>query len=256
MNAKKNEGYYMNKKIVIVVPSYKNSKWYEKNLSSIISQNYDNFRVIYVDDCSPDNTGQLVEDFISKHNKEKLIKLIRNKDRKGAMHNLYDIIHSCEDDEVIITLDGDDWFATPNVLKKINSVYSDPNVWMTYGSYQDSPQGSRGCCRPFEPMIVQQNTFRRAQWRASHLRTFYKWIFAKIRKEDFYDPRGKWLDMAWDLSFMLPILEMAGPRHRYVHEILYVYNNENPIQDYKVNIQRQGMLDRYIRTKPPYKRLP
>jgi len=243
------------KKFVIVIPSYKNSCWYKRNLSSVLSQNYDKFRAIYVDDKSPDNTGNLVEEFLSAQDKKGLFKLIKNQTRVGAMKNLYDMIHSCDDDEIIVTLDGDDWLAHPNVLNKLNKVYSDEDVWMTYGSYQDHPNNSRGCCRPFEPMVVQQNVFRRAQWRASHLRTFYKWLFAKIRQEDFYDPDGKWLDMAWDLSFMIPMLEMSGPHYRYIHDILYIYNNENPISDYKVNIKRQGFLDHFIRTKPTYKRL-
>ena len=54
------------KKIVILIPSYNNSRWYKENLDSIINQNYSNYRIVYVDDCSPDNTGQLVETYIKE----------------------------------------------------------------------------------------------------------------------------------------------------------------------------------------------
>ena len=65
-------------KFVIVVPSYKNSKWYERNISSAFTQDYpeDKFRIIYTDDVSPDNTGNLVEEYIKKY-KTKNIKLIK-----------------------------------------------------------------------------------------------------------------------------------------------------------------------------------
>ncbi len=165
------------------------------------------------------------------------------------------MIHSCEDDEIIITLDGDDWLAHSGVLTKLNQVYSDPNVWMTFGSYKDSPNGHRGCCKPYEQHVIDRNSFRREKWRASHLRTFYTWLFKKINKEDFLDPKGEFLDVAWDLSFMFPMLEMAGNRHKYVHDILYIYNNENPIQDYKIKLGRQGMMDKFIRTKKRYDRI-
>ena len=243
------------KKIVVIIPSYNNSKWYEKNLNSIASQKYGDWRAVYVDDSSPDGTGKLVEDFIAKNNLQGRIELIKNEKRLGALQNFYNVIHSCSDDEVIVTLDGDDWFSHENVLSKIASVYNDENVWMTYGSYQDYPGMTRGCCKPYEQYIIDSNSFRRVPWRASHLRTFYSRLFKKIKKEDFYDPQGKFLDMAWDLSFMLPMLEMSGHRHRYINDILYSYNNENPISDFRLNVTRQGFLDRYIRTKLRYSRL-
>lgn len=243
------------KKIVVVIPSFNNSKWYKKNLNSVVSQNYSNYRTIYIDDLSPDGTGKLVEDYVNSNNLQDKITVIKNKKRLGAMHNLYNVIHSCDDDEIIVTLDGDDWFANTEALSKVASIYSDENVWMTYGSYQDHPGMTRGCCRPYEQNIINANSFRRAQWRASHLRTFCVKLFKKIKKEDFYDRQGKWLDMAWDLAFMLPMLEMSGNHHKYINDILYSYNNENPISDFRLNVGRQGALDRFIRSKPRYNRL-
>ena len=245
----------MVKKIVAIIPSYKNEKWCIQNMQSILAQNYPNFRVIYTDDHSPDGTYDLVYKFIANYNLLDKVTLIRNDTRLGALHNLYNMIHSCEDDEIIVTLDGDDWFAHPDVLQKINDVYSNENVWTTYGSYQDVPSRVRGCCRPYEAPVINANAFRRMSWRASHLRTYYAWLFKKIKQEDFYDKQGKWLDMAWDLSIMLPILEMSGERHRYIHDILYCYNNENPISDHKVDQHRQRALAMFIRSKPKYQRL-
>ena len=44
------------KPFVVIVPSYNNSEWVERNLRSIFEQKYDNFRVIYIDDASTDGT--------------------------------------------------------------------------------------------------------------------------------------------------------------------------------------------------------
>ena len=54
------------KNFVFIVPSYNNSEWYIKNISSIFNQNYSNYRVIYIDDASTDNTGTLVKNFVEK----------------------------------------------------------------------------------------------------------------------------------------------------------------------------------------------
>ena len=37
--------------------------------------------------------------------------------------------------DVIVTLDGDDWFSRPDALQIILDVYKDTNCWMTYGSW-------------------------------------------------------------------------------------------------------------------------
>ena len=66
------------KNIAIIIPSYNNCQWYQRNLSSVIAQDYQNFRVIYIDDCSSDGTGELVEQFIAEHNSGNLTHLIRN----------------------------------------------------------------------------------------------------------------------------------------------------------------------------------
>lgn len=243
------------KKIVVVVPSYKNERWCERNLQSIFSQDYKNFTVMYTDDCSPDNTAQVVDQFISTHDVADRIVFNKNHERCGAMKNLYDMIHSCDDEDIIVTLDGDDWFAHSAALSKINEVYSDSDVWFTWGSYMDHPGNTRGCCKPIPRPVIDAHRYRIHPWCTSHLRTFKAKLFKKIKKEDFYDPAGKWLDMAWDLSFYIPFVEMGGHHGRYVHDILYVYNNENPIQDYKTNIDRQGAMDKFIRKKKPYPRL-
>ena len=56
------------KKFVIVVPGYNYSKWYDKCLLSVINQKYDNYRVIFTDDCSSDGSGDLVKKFLEKYN--------------------------------------------------------------------------------------------------------------------------------------------------------------------------------------------
>src|SRR5437868_2077214 len=40
------------KPIVVIIPSYNNVQWCVKNIESVLTQNYSNYRVIYIDDCS------------------------------------------------------------------------------------------------------------------------------------------------------------------------------------------------------------
>jgi glycosyltransferase involved in cell wall biosynthesis/SAM-dependent methyltransferase len=242
------------KKFVVVIPSYKNEKWCVRNINSALNQDYDNFRIIFTDDCSPDNTFNLVKEVVDAAKQNDIITLIKNEKRLGALNNLYDMIHSCEDNEIILTLDGDDWFPNNNVLNRLNEIYSKEDLWITYGQYTNHPMGGVGVAAPYPPNIVDTNSFRSHTWGASHLRTFYAWLFKKIKKEDLM--RGNvFFPMTWDFAIMLPALEMAGKHSKYLSDILYVYNMENPINDHKVNVRLQQDLDRHIRGMPKYQKV-
>jgi glycosyltransferase involved in cell wall biosynthesis len=242
-------------KIAVLIPSYNNRRWYKQNLGSLCAQDYDSYRAIYVDDCSSDETGELVEKFIVDNDLANRIHLTRNPVRIGAMHNLYNMIHRCADDEIVIILDGDDWFAHSAVLKKIAEVYSDANCWMTYGQYMSWPDNMLGCCRQIPPHITETNKFRDYEWCSSHLRSFYAWLFKRIKEEDLISPCGTFYRMAWDQAMMFPMLEMSGHRAKFIGDVLYIYNAANPLNDSRVNRQLQRKLETIIRLRKRYDRL-
>ncbi len=239
------------REFVIIIPSYNNEQWYYNNLGSVLMQKYSNYRVIYIDDASSDNTLQCVKEFITKYDASKKITLINNPDRRGAMANFYYAIHSCKPHEIIVMLDGDDWFSNENVLAYLNAAYQDPNVWITYGQFQEYPNGRIGGARQLPSEIIAHRAYREYDWVTTHLRTFYAFLFHKINKEDFlYE--GNFFPMAWDLAIMFPILEMAGERSKFISDVLYIYNRATPINDNKVNMQLQMCLDRLIHEKMKY----
>lgn len=244
------------KPIVVVIPSYNNIKWYEKNLSMLAaqSQTYNNWRAIYIDDCSPDGTGAAVEKYIADHNLGNKITLMKNPQNMGAMYNLYTAIHTCRDEEIILTLDGDDWFTDNQVLKYINSAYQDGKTWMTYGQYEEYPPASAGISRQIPNFVIEQNAFRNYAWVSSQLRTFYAGLFKKIKKEDFMLD-GKFFAATYDMAIMFPMLEMAGYHSTFTPRITYVYNRTTPINDNKIRPLVQRNLDVHIRNKTKYSRI-
>ncbi len=242
------------KPIVVVIPSYNNSQWYQRNIDSVVAQKYSNFRVIYLDDCSPDGTGRLVEDYIKERHLEDKITLIRNTVRRGALANIYTAVHTCDDLVIIVTLDGDDWLKHESVLTRVNKEYAQQGAWMTYGHYECYPKGDSEPQKEMKPVIVHYNMYREWDWITSHLRTFYAWLFKQIKLEDFLF-EGNFFDVTWDMAFMFPMLEMSGERARPIPDILYVYNCANPINDFKTKLIRQIHCDKLIRSMPKYSRL-
>ncbi len=242
------------KLFVAVVASYNNAQWYERNLSSIFDQNYDNFYVLYTDDCSTDGTADSVQAWIDSHGVAEKITLIRNSERKGAMENQWNMINMLPDGAVVCIVDGDDFLAGPHVFSHLNSVYADANVWLTYGQFSIFPDGGIGWCQVIPERFRATGAFRDYHHNLSHLRTFYAGLFKLIDTKDLMID-GKFLQMCADNGAMFPMAEM-GPSHiRFIPEVLLVWNGANRINDHKIDKTLQRDLDQKIRSWPRYKQI-
>jgi glycosyltransferase involved in cell wall biosynthesis len=251
------------KPIVVIIPSYNNSRYCDWNLSSVFQQKYRNYRVVYIDDCSTDNTYDLVMATIKKYDTQpkltqsKLvdrIHVIRNTKNQGALANIYTACHATEDHEIIVTLDGDDAFAHADVLTTINCAYHDSNVWLTYGQYTEYPEGWLGICHAIPETVIASNAYRSYEWVTSHLRTYYAWLFKCIKKEDLMHDNFFYSATA-DLAIMFPMLEMAGGRFKFIDQVLYIHNQENPLNDFKLKRNKQAYFERIIRNANRYQPL-
>ena len=239
----------------IIIPSYNNAQWYMQNLHSAVNQDYPLFHVTYIDDCSTDGTGALVDEYVQQNNLQTRVTVIHNKQRRGAMANWYEAISACPDHKVVVNLDGDDMLAHRSVLALLAHVYQQYDVWLTYGQFGLWPQGGRGWCEKMPEHIVKNNAFRDYNPMPSHLRTFYAWLFKKIKKEDFMH-EGDFFTITCDQAMMFPMMEMAGERHAFINQIVYWYNTMNSTSDHVADNGRlQSSISRVIRTKERYQRL-
>jgi len=242
------------KHIVVVTASYNNKDWYKKNIDSFAMQTHKNKSMIYIDDFSSDGTKTLVETYIQEKNLDNIL-IIENEKRSGALANQYKAIHTCNNDDIIVILDGDDFFANKNVLSYINNIYQNPNIWLTYGQFECLSNKSKGFCRPMPKQVIKNNAFRKHVPTPSHLRTFYAGLFKKIKVEDLmYE--NDFFKMACDIAAMFPMIEMASQGHfKFISEVLLTYNNVNTINAHKVSKALQKKLDIELRSRKKYKPL-
>ena len=236
---------------VVVIPSYNNAEWYQKNLDSVFMQQYENYRVIYIDDYSPDGTGDLVKRYVLGCEQDGRTTVIKNNERCGALANHYKAVHMCGDYEIIIQLDGDDWFAREDVLTRINEEYENQNVWLTYGQYEIYPTDEVGRCRVMPEVVITYHAYREYDWISSAPRTFYAWLFKQIRLQDLLCD-GDFFAAGGDLAFMYPMLEMAAGKIKFIDEVLYIYNCETPNNDFKKRLIMQLHAEYVVRSREKY----
>lgn len=241
------------KPFVILIPSYNNEAWIDKNLTSALFQKYDNFRIVYINDASTDRTEEKITPYLTNP----LLTYQKNGENRGALANLYHAIHQCDDDEIVVLLDGDDWLSHEHVLERLNEVYADPDVWMTCGNYLRLSRYSLSkgeASGPIPPKVIEKNSLRQyvlKKYPLSHLKTFYSALFKKIPLKDLCID-GRFIDPAGDVAMMVPLAEMAAHHYRHIKDILYIYNHTSPLHDDRIRWDQQLENTRLICSNPPY----
>lgn len=179
------------------------------------------------------------------------IRITRNARRLYTMENVVAAMRRSRTapDDVVVILDGDDWFITDRALERIAEEHADPDCWLTYGSWISNTPGHPGRW----PAYPDGADFRTHRWLGTAVRTWKKWLFDCIDEDDLRDRRGRYFRIGEDVAYMLPMLEMATTR-RAVHiaEPLLLYNRKSQ-HDPKRRLKHEGLRNvADVRSRPRY----
>ena len=126
------------------------------------------------------------------------------------------------------------------------------NIWFTYGQYEPLSKSYKNFCQP----IPDTKTYRKSgQWTIGQLRTWKMWLWNKVHDEDLRDQNGNYFTAAADRSFSYPMIEMAGNHVMLIEKVLYIYNDFNPINEFRIKPEEADNTANYIISKPTYKEL-
>jgi len=237
-------------RFVVMTCVYNADKWIGKCMASVRAQKYKNYVHVVVDDASTDKTWNeiLIHDHQRSH-------LYRNKKNQKWIKNALQYLdrHIESDEDIIVILDGDDWLAHHEVLYFLYMLYKVSDTWMTYSLFQ-YPDGRDSSWIPRYPTEVLKNRdFRKFVWSFTHLRTFKAFLWQNLDKEDLKGPDGNYTPYTYDQALLFPMLEMCPyGRIKFIDNILYVYNTDNPLQVEKYDKVKQQALGRWFRSKPKY----
>lgn len=101
------------RKVSIIVPVYNVEKYLGECLDSILNQSYSNLEVILVDDGSPDNCGDICDNYLKKDNR---IKVIHQKN--GGLSNARNSGLNTVTGEYMLFFDSDD-ILLPNAIETL-----------------------------------------------------------------------------------------------------------------------------------------
>lgn len=101
----------------IIIPNYNNELYIKKCLDSILSQSFQNFKIVIVDDLSTDKSFDICKKYQKKHNDKIILKRMTYKGNEGGARNVG--IMTNVECEYYMFIDGDDFLRDNNCLVKI-----------------------------------------------------------------------------------------------------------------------------------------
>lgn len=223
-------------------------------LDSICTQDYNNYDIIAVDDASTDGTRQILDSYSNWFSH---LQVVYNEERRYQVYNTVLGCRLSKLHSVCVEVDLDDWLPNDQVLTKLSEVYSDDDTWLAFSTYKHASGTPlpTDCHGPYPKDVVDAGSYRAyAKQLFSHIRTWRRELLLKVNEQDFL-VNGEWPVNSGDTFLFYPMLELSGYHTKFIPEALYVYNETNPLCDYKVAPAEQLALADVAKAKSRYEAL-
>lgn len=207
-----------------MIPYYNAREDMSKTLYSIMSQSYDKWRAIVVNDMSTDDGPGLVKKVVDGSIYGSKFKLIDRQEKHGEVRNTLSCLDDIDDDEIVCRLDGGDWLIENDLLWMLNETYLDPlqAVAWTAHRWSYTTRNISGQLKLQPGQTVYQHP-----WVSSHLKTFRAGQLRKVPKANFFTNDGQYIMIACDQAIFLPMMHLSlleGKKLNFIPVVGYHYN--------------------------------
>lgn len=154
------------KLISVIMPTYKRAEMLPEAIDSVLKQTYENFEIIIVDDCSPDDTEKVIKE---KYKDEQRVKYYKNEKNSGAgISRKNGYLKS--NGKFLIFMDDDDYLTDIDFYKKAMDIlgntkelsFVSANTYIKYentGEIETNPLNVKGIVNNKEYLKGFQTTY-------------------------------------------------------------------------------------------------
>lgn len=118
------------KKVSVIIPNYNYAKFIIERIDSILMQTYPIYELIILDDCSTDNSVEVIEEKI-KDIKDIKVKFIKNEENSGGVFRQWKKGFDAATGDFIWIAEADD-SAENNFVEELIKPFDDPEVVLSY----------------------------------------------------------------------------------------------------------------------------
>lgn len=225
------------RKISVVIPVYNKEKYIEKCLQSVLSQDFDDFELIAVDDGSTDKSGEICDDVSSGNNKLSVYHIVNSGVTAARKYGVEQARG-----KYIVFVDSDDRLlpsALQTLYDSIEDSQADEVVSVAenqYGKRYDS--GWRGWMNPeimIKNLLSLRNSFN-VLWGIIYRREL-------LLDNALSTPRA--ICSGEDKMMQILIL-MKNPKVYFIENVTYLYNIGVP-NDRRPSLERDILYEKILR---------
>lgn len=122
----------LNPLVSVIIPNYNHARYLEQRLDSVFNQTYQNFEVIVLDDCSTDNSLEIIEKY--KGNPH-LSRIVVNETNTGSPFKQWNKGIGLANGELVWIAESDD-YCELNMLEELVKAFEEKNnVALAFSSY-------------------------------------------------------------------------------------------------------------------------
>lgn len=116
-------------KVSVIIPNYNHARYLAQRIESVLSQSFKDYELIILDDCSPDNSRELIDAYAQKHSE---ITTVYNTANSGSPFAQWNKGAELAQGEYLWFAESDD-FCEPHLLAKLVPLLDDnPQVGLAY----------------------------------------------------------------------------------------------------------------------------
>jgi glycosyltransferase involved in cell wall biosynthesis len=211
-------------RFVFVTPVFNEEELIDQTIRTMMSQSYNDWRAIIINDVSTDNTINAIKNSINNSKFLDRFTIINNDTKMGEVRNTLNAAELIEDDEIVCRVDGGDWLTENDALHVLNDVYNNNDVEIVWTSHRWS-YTSTNISGPLK--LSPGQTVYQHPWVSSHMKTFKRKCLRRVPDANFRDPNGDYIVIACDQAIFLPMLHTSireGRRVGHIPHVCYHYS--------------------------------
>ena len=231
-------------KFSIIIPVYNVEKYLDHCLNSVLTQSFEDYEIILVNDGSTDKSGDICDQYASKYEKIKVI----HKENEGLSEARNVAIRDAKG-KYIVLLDSDDWLAEDALQSADNAIkkYNNPDIVINRMiSYYEETQSYVECEYKFDEIVMNNKPNHEVFEMCYAMPDFLgpPWIFIinreYLQKNQLYFPKG----LLHEDEHWSPITLINAKKIGYNNELLYCYR-----------VNRVGSITKSLNIKKEYDKI-
>lgn len=175
--------------VSVIVPVYRAERFLKDTIKTVEEQTYTNWELIFIDDCSPDNSVKIIEDAIKENSKIKLIKLDENFGAAIARNTGINVAEG----QYIAFLDADDLWNKEKLEKQVK-IMKKNNCAFSFTGYEFADKNGIGNGKIVK--VPEKINYKQALKNTTISTITVMFDMNKLSKEDIYMPNVKSEDTA------------------------------------------------------------